>query len=85
MHYGADGVPEAALDRFLQLVTAAELSERPYCRVSLSFVCWCAHVAIEADVYNASIPKSYGNVFETELLKNVLLAATKSNGPQLHA
>jgi hypothetical protein len=37
-----------------------------------------SHVAIEADVYNASIPKSYGNVFETELLKNVLLAATKS-------
>jgi hypothetical protein len=41
-------------------------------------ICGCAYVATESDVYNASIPNLYGNVFEMQLLKNVVLAATKS-------
>eukprot|EP00953_Heterococcus_sp_UTEX-ZZ885_P011683 6760-Heterococcus_DN1.PRE.3 len=48
-----EGVPEAALDRFLQLVTAADLSE--------------------ADLYSASLPKLYGNVFEQQLQAKLLI------------
>eukprot|EP00953_Heterococcus_sp_UTEX-ZZ885_P005206 3280-Heterococcus_DN1.PRE.4 len=52
-----EGVPEAALDRFLQLVTAADLSE--------------------ADVYNASLPKLYGNIFEQQLQAKLLIEGVR--------
>jgi hypothetical protein len=42
-------------------------------------MCCFALVATEADVYNASILKNYGNVIEKQLLKNEVFVVTDSN------